>query len=262
LSVYSELSSISNAGNWLGIFPRCIGSPLAANFSYPLLPEKKNDQDLFKQYKMAELGDITVEDRIGTKWNLLVRSDGTIFDQKMNECVASITNKVYRHIRVGRSHKTGKYYKVHRLVAMVFIPNPDNKPHVDHIDGNPTNNSFDNLRWCTTQENNRNRLQSRNSTSGFKGVTYHKRDKSWQAQTKIDGKKKHLGYFKTAKEASHAYEEFTKSMFGEFYRPPSPTSVESEYEIDLISDPETEFEIENDFLVGNACPAESATLQT
>lgn len=45
---------------------------------------------------------------------------------------------------------------VHRAVAQTFIPNPDNKPVVDHIDGNPRNNHVDNLRWVTYHENNNN----------------------------------------------------------------------------------------------------------
>ena len=47
----------------------------------------------------------------------------------------------------------GKSYRIHRLVAKAFIPNPDNKPEVDHIDENKLNNSVDNLRWVNHQEN-------------------------------------------------------------------------------------------------------------
>ena len=52
--------------------------------------------------------------------------------------------------------KNHKHELVHRIVAQAFIPNPENKPMVDHKDRNKANNCVSNLRWCTAKENMRN----------------------------------------------------------------------------------------------------------
>lgn len=63
----------------------------------------------------------------------------------------------------------GKNFCIHRLVAESFIPNPDNKPYVDHIDTNIENNKASNLKWVTALENNRNILSRKKKSILLKG---------------------------------------------------------------------------------------------
>ena len=121
------------------------------------------------------------------------------------------------YYRIGLWRNKKVMMRVHRLVAIEYIPNISNKPSVDHIDHNPKNNNISNLRWATVQENCRNAQQYKNNKSGFIGVSYHKRNKQWCAQINIKGKRKHIGIFPTAEQASEAYQERAKKLYGEFH---------------------------------------------
>lgn len=65
----------------------------------------------------------------------------------------SPNNRGYLNVTLYKSG-TKKKYLVHRLVAEAFIPNPQNLPHINHIDENTKNNAAENLEWCTPQYNN------------------------------------------------------------------------------------------------------------
>jgi hypothetical protein len=66
---------------------------------------------------------------------------------------------------------------------------------IDHINQIRNDNRIDNLRLVTCAQNHQNRRRYTRSTSGFLGVTWHKRDKRWQAHIEINGAAKHLGLF-------------------------------------------------------------------
>ena len=99
-------------------------------------------------YQVSNLGRILCCEKVTTT-NILLRS-------KIKKC-AIRTNGYLGTTLYDASTNRRKQVSIHRLVAEAFIPNPDNKPCVDHIDTNRTNNTKENLRWCTYKENSNNK---------------------------------------------------------------------------------------------------------
>ena len=100
------------------------------------------------------------------------------------------------HIRVNLTKdKISLTLYVHRLVATAFCNNENNYNVVDHIDRNPSNNKYQNLRWVTMSENSRNASISIISTSGFPGVSYNSTENSWVATWQGQGRTRHKKRF-------------------------------------------------------------------
>ena len=84
--------------------------------------------------------------------NYLCNENGEIYSLLRNKILKGRSLKGYKRVALMKEGKTIDVL-VHRLIAQTFLPNPENKPYINHIDGDKTNNSVSNLEWCTQKEN-------------------------------------------------------------------------------------------------------------
>lgn len=98
-----------------------------------------------------------------------ISNTGKVKSLRNNRILKNIKDKDGYEIIFFSIHQNQKCFKVHRLVAEAFIPNPDNKPQVDHINSIPDDNRVENLRWVTSHENSMN-----NNTTSRRSETLKK----------------------------------------------------------------------------------------
>jgi len=82
-------------------------------------------------------------------------------------------SKGYLRLRIQYKDGSSITESVHRLVAKVYIPNPNNLPQINHIDGNKLNNNVKNLEWCTNSYNQEHAALYLNRQSHSKGINHH-----------------------------------------------------------------------------------------
>ena len=99
--------------------------------------------------------------------------DGRIFSHTTNKYLTENTSRRYLKFTLCKDG-VRKDIDVHRLIALTFIPNPDNKPYIDHIDKNKHNNTVNNLRWVSPQENSANLPIFSNNKLGQQNICIHR----------------------------------------------------------------------------------------
>ncbi len=125
-----------------------------------------------------------------------------------------------------------KGFRIHRLLAIAFVPNPDKKSIVDHIDRNRLNNNIENLRWVSLSENAINRTLSKKNKFDVTGVYFHSRLKVYRASININKKKRRLGDFEKLEDAITARLNAEKKYYG-IYSPLYKPEVKDDLEVEF-----------------------------
>lgn len=146
-----------------------------------------------------------------THGDKIVLIDSDDFDKikKYKWFVSKNSNYIVAHDKLNHA----KTIYLHR-----FIMDCPKDMQVDHINNDTLDNRKENLRICTQFENSKNQRKHKNNTSGYKGVSWAKKENKWIASIRIDGKKVRLGGREDLNEAILLYNEAAIKHHGEFAR--------------------------------------------
>ena len=141
----------------------------------------------------------------------LIYDDGRVYSKKRNRFLKQQNIGIgYKQIGLC-SNGIRKLYYIHRLIALHYIPNPENKKEVDHLDRDPSNNHISNLRWTTPLENSNNKGNNKSNKSGVKNVCFHTQYGRWSYSIMYNGKT-HRKCFKTFEEAVEYKREYELNL--------------------------------------------------
>lgn len=112
---------------------------------------------------------------------------------KTRKLKLSVENDGYCHINLYNRDKKRRTHKVHRLVALAFIPNPNNYPIINHRDENRSNNCVWNLEWCTYVYNNNYGTRNKKLSEAKKGESNPAKRPEVRAKISAMKKGKYLG---------------------------------------------------------------------
>lgn len=128
------------------------------------------------------------------------------------DIAGTIKSNGYRNITINRHE-----YGAHRL-AWLYVHGKFPARYIDHINRNKQDNRLVNLREATPQQNTHNRRGDKNSKTGIKGVYFKPKNarRCFESWIMCSGKQHYLGRFKTAEEASVAYQAAATTLHGKF----------------------------------------------
>lgn len=158
-----------------------------------------------------------------TKHIIICGYDVLIDDEDYEKITSKKWRPYKKDIPRGRIYFTygeynGKNNDTIRLHRLIMNCTKGDGKVIDHVNGNTLDNRKCNLRFCTIGQNVTNMAKRRCNTSGYKGVTWHKQDRLWQAQIMVNYKHIFLGLYKDPKDAYNAYCEASKKYHGEYGR--------------------------------------------